>query len=754
MNICKYIFRKGYLYPFLFFSLIFLFNYSSAQDDNSLNVSYKADSIFYDVQEKTISFTGNVFIKYGNYTLKADTMFYDTVKELIFTRGESVFSDDNEEFIGKNMVLNINNTAGILYDVETEDSKGKFTGEVVERDSLGNLVIYNGIYTTCTDENPHYYFKSKTMYLIPDDKLIARPVVLYFGNVPSFAIPNYIFTIKSGRHSGLTNVNIGVQNTGTEGRYLKNFGYYWAVNDYLDTKNSADFMEKKGWLFKHRTNYNLRYRFSGNLTAHYGVYKFEEQDRKSENWRLNFEHNHKISPYTKLSADVTAFSDSRIYTDNDDINEQLDKYIKSSVRFTSTKGNKSFTMKFYRKEDIDAEKTLIQYPVYSFSLSRIPVITEDYFSFSTNYSASGDIKYDENSDNVNTNKMTHSFSFDGSSALFKKNLTLNFGTDYREIIYYADENGQFYRNSYLSNMGVSLNTQIFGLANLNILNLKAVRHIVSPSISYRYTPDFYFRGYKYSIEKSSEYADTLGLFSPPNHSHTVNFSLGNQWQLKYVNSSGKEAKNNNFLSFNLSTALDLINLQEDKEAFSDLSMSSVMNPGDFSLFGIKTDFSLNFSGSYSFERKKMNNMKLSYDVGFGILPGLFGGEDEDSSTVKINPSDIREDRDSGFRKKTSLSLNINQRYTKNFIYDTETKTANLTMSLSHNLTENWYITYSNYYDIIEKRTTLQKASIVRDLHCWEAKFTWSRQGSQWRYDLLINIKKLPDFKFERSGDND
>ena len=49
----------------------------------------------------------------------------------------------------------------------------------------------------------------------------------------------------------------------------------------------------------------------------------------------------------------------------------------------------------------------------------------------------------------------------------------------------------------------------------------------------------------------------------------------------------------------------------------------------------------------------------------------------------------------------------------------------------------------------EDRITGQSYSFYRDLHGWEARFRWTPSGVRNGYFFKINIKELPQVKFER-----
>ena len=71
------------------------------------------------------------------------------------------------------------------------------------------------------------------------------------------------------------------------------------------------------------------------------------------------------------------------------------------------------------------------------------------------------------------------------------------------------------------------------------------------------------------------------------------------------------------------------------------------------------------------------------------------------------------------------------------------------MSVSGNvsLTKKWKISFRTNYDLVANELSSTSISIHRDLHCWEASFTWIPVGRLQSYNFQINVKgaTLRDF---------
>ena len=94
------------------------------------------------------------------------------------------------------------------------------------------------------------YFSGKTMKRTSNGTVIARDVVLYIGDVPTLWLPFIFQNVRTGRVSGLLTARFGisdiVRNSPTYHRNIENFGYYWAMNDYMDATAWLDWRSGAG----------------------------------------------------------------------------------------------------------------------------------------------------------------------------------------------------------------------------------------------------------------------------------------------------------------------------------------------------------------------------------------------------------------------------------------------------------------------------------------------------------------------------
>ena len=169
-----------------------------------------------------------------------------------------------EPMRGDEILYNLKSKKGRITMGDTKMDDGYYYGEEIRNQEEGTYYIRESIYTTCDLVIPHFHFASDKMKMINQDKVVARPLILYVGGIPIFGIPFAIFPHQhGGRHSGWIMPTYGESTT--RGQFLDGLGYYWAPNPYWDSKALLSFADRQGLTFKLYNRYNRRYSYSGNL---------------------------------------------------------------------------------------------------------------------------------------------------------------------------------------------------------------------------------------------------------------------------------------------------------------------------------------------------------------------------------------------------------------------------------------------------------------------------------------------------------
>ena len=166
----------------------------------------------------------------------------------IQTKGEAPMNGDN-------MVFDLIAKHGRIIKGKTSFDNGIYHGKEVYRDDPNIIHVKQSKYTSCELDNPHFYLGSKIMKLLPKDRVIAKPLWLYIYDIPIIGLQIAVFPNKGGnRHSGW--IMPSFDSYDGIGTGFRNFGYFWAPNDYMDEKILINFFDKEGF----HINSNFRYK--------------------------------------------------------------------------------------------------------------------------------------------------------------------------------------------------------------------------------------------------------------------------------------------------------------------------------------------------------------------------------------------------------------------------------------------------------------------------------------------------------------
>jgi len=89
--------------------------------------------------------------------------------------------------------------------------------------------------------------------------------------------------------------------------------------------------------------------------------------------------------------------------------------------------------------------------------------------------------------------------------------------------------------------------------------------------------------------------------------------------------------------------------------------------------------------------------------------------------------------------KLALSQDI---YADRDVFDP--RGSNLRLDASLKLSQNWQLSYSNYYDLKNSNLISQSIALSRNLHCWKLDISYSRRNEFWEYRVVLFNVELPD----------
>ena len=370
----------------------------------------------------------------------------------------------------------------------------------------------------------------------------------------------------------------------------------------------------------------------------------------------------------------------------------------------------------------------------------------------------------ENGDVITSNETNtmfkNNFSINAPFTLFdyiavNPNININsdFVSRFRQVSLNADDEVKFneiekFKNRTTGNLSLSITTKIYGILPIKIGNLSSVRHVMTPSITYSYSPN-YLNNNSYFQEFNEEYYDyfsgSLIGSTPRNSNKKINFSLGNVFQAKY--SDGDKEEKINLFSWKINTGYNL-NSEEFKLSNLNSSIRSNLKNG--------TNIDLNLTHDF-YEYDSENNIRLDK---LNTMPRLTGIRLSTNFTLKGKQSDNK--NNTNLSKETAafindLSLNnwqsrLGISYAVNKINpDNKIENFWLNTNTSINVTSNWKLNYNARFNLIDKNIVRHNLTLYREIDCWELFVDWTPNGYAKGLYFRLNLKSdiLRDLKVEQ-----
>ncbi|NNL82801.1 MAG: LPS-assembly protein LptD, partial [Winogradskyella sp.] len=352
------------------------------------------------------------------------------------------------------------------------------------------------------------------------------------------------------------------------------------------------------------------------------------------------------------------------------------------------------------------------------------------------------------------------------------------------------------------NFSTNIGTTLYGSYNFEKEGkdpkLKAIRHVMRPSISYTINPAFdqYYDTYEVIsadglTTEDVEYSrfETTLFGAPGNrYSSSIGLSLGNNFEAKVRNKDSTETEPQKIVllnNLNFTTAYDI--------AADSLRWSPVRMTGGTQIFD--KQMNINFSATLDPYALDSNNNKINtfninnggslfrltsanINVSYSLSSKTFSGsKDDDQNAINESvrsggraddlfgkPQDFADQRltdDTKKKKEEDSELynfkipwSIRFAYTVNYA-NTRRQNAISSHSLMFSgdieLSPKWSIGGSSGYDFLNKGITFTQLRFERDLLSWRMNFSWIpfSNRSSWNFFIGIKSSLLKDLKYDQ-----
>ena len=505
---------------------------------------FAKDTIDIDRKNGVMQLYGKARVIYDDFELDADYIRFDKKKNTIFARG---IKDEKGKYVGKpifkmgaegssiadSLTFNTVTKAGIISGVRTEQEGGFFSGGVAKIQPDEEVHSKGQVFSTCNLPEPHFGIHF-TKAIITKNQIITGPFYMEFEQIPMpLGLPFGFFPKPNKKSSGFILPSPGEDQT--KGFSLTNGGYYIALNDYWDSRITGNIFTNGSYDLNLATNYTKRYKFLGNINLAYsstrngleGTPEYKPQT----NFHIGWTHsqNPNARPGTTFSASVNAGTSNYFRTTaanaTYDINAIAANTLSSSITYGKVFGDGLFnlTTGLTHSQETSAKTVSLTLPTVSLNMSTLnPFDSKNrvgeqkfYQKISVGYSLQASNTVNTKEDLLFTktglrsfqNGVQHNipislpfnlFTYLNFSANVNYNERWYLQTIEKKAIGTVDSyttvldtvNGFKRAGEYTLSMGMS--TKFYGKKEFKkpIGNISAIRHVVTPNVSFNYKPDF------------------------------------------------------------------------------------------------------------------------------------------------------------------------------------------------------------------------------------------------------------------------
>ncbi len=533
---------------------------------NGINapINYSADdSIVYNAQSGTAYLYGSSKVDYENMNLASEKISMNMDSSIVRAtgakdttaegglRGKPVFKMGSDEYETDTMAYNFHSKKAMVKGIYTQQEEGFLRGEVAKRDSNGVVYMQHGRYTTCDKPHPDFYIALSRAKVRPGKDVVFGPAYLVVADVPlPLAIPYGFFPFSKKYSSGLIMPSYGEETD--RGFYLRDGGYYWAISDRMDLKLLGEIYTQGSWGVSVASNYRKRYKYSGSFLFSYQNTKTGDKGlpdySKQESFKLQWSHRQdsKANPFSRLAASVNFASESyernnlnSMYNPQTMTQSTRTSSVSYSTNFSSIGLSLSLTTNL--SQNMRNSSIALTLPDLNLSISRFypfrrkHVVGKERWYEKISMSYTGQLS---NSITTKEKKLFHSnlvkdwrngfqhtIPVQANFTLFNY-INLNPSFNFRDRMYSKKVSRSWdsalgkevrdttygFHNVYDWNLSLAASTKLYGFWTPNRKlfgdKIQTIRHVITPTVTVSYSPNFGARHYGYY--DSYQYTDASG----------------------------------------------------------------------------------------------------------------------------------------------------------------------------------------------------------------------------------------------------
>jgi len=777
-------------------------------------------------QERAILLRDQAWVTMGSMRLEAAVIRIDMEQELLTAYGvfdstgtiteRPVFQEGDQKFAADTIRYHFGTRRGWVYSGSTAHSEGNLRGNQIKMITDSSYFLGNAKFTTCNHAYPHFAIVTPQAKMDVGKRIVTGPAYLQLLDIPTpLALPFGFFPMMEERGSGFILPNF--QDRNLWGLGLTGFGHYWALNDHWDMRLTGDIYTRGSWGIHSQAGYRYRYRYSGNFNMDVTRTRFGDdrnpntgQTMNSLDYRIRWSHRQdaKAHPSRTFSASVNMASGTFFKNTSTDPNQFLASDLSSSISYNKRFTGTPFTMTAaasHRQSNQNGTMT-VNLPSLNISMNRIYPFRNPNRAGAGRWYEDIGLTYRMNASNQVSDDIEafvdpatymdaqnmklgvdHSMRM-GTNAKVLRYLTFNPSVSYRERWYpyaldYAwDAASQSVNKDTLMGWvgardfqgAAALSTTLYGMFNFKRGPVKAVRHVLNPSVSANYRPDFTDPLWNAYQEVQSDTSGATTLYSryqgflygaPPTGAvGGASFRLSQNLEGKWL-APGDSGDPEKFKILDDLTMTTMYNAIASTHHWTPVALRASSSLA-------KGKLRINYQGVYDWYGQDSVGTRLTTfarEMNQGVLrPTLHNF----SANLRLRGGGkasqlIRRMNDQGFELDAyddyyavlpyadwsapwTLNLGYNLRIQPKAASDVMDVTQSLRIDGTWNPTPNWRIGVKSGYDFEAQDFTYTTFDVTRQLHCWYMTMRWVPSGYARSFYFSIGVKAslLKDLNYD------
>jgi hypothetical protein len=282
------------------------------------------------------------------------------------------FKQGSEVFTGQRMAYNMSTERGRVVEARTGFEEGFIRAEIAKVTEDSTLYIRNGIYTTCECvQDPSYSLRSGKMKVVDKKWVYTGPIQLYIFNIPMpLWLPFGMLPAMEGRRSGPLPPQYGEDEFGF---YLRDWGWYWALNDYTDLQLRLGVWSRGSLRAATLFRYNRRYNFNGSVNLDFarlrngesGDLDFSINRTTSVRWN----HSQTLNPTSSLSANVDLTTSGYLRAVSEVYDDRVSQTVASAISYRKSwpNGGRNVSINLSQRQSFESGRVTVTAPTLNFT---------------------------------------------------------------------------------------------------------------------------------------------------------------------------------------------------------------------------------------------------------------------------------------------------------------------------------------------------------------------------------------------------